>query len=194
MCTVQSGLSLRTGLEISDEGVLAVQSGDLEPGRLLDPPTARIASNGIAQRHLIGLGDVLFKSRGVRHGAWAVSVELKEPAVAIMPLFVLRPLADVVDAGYLAWFLNQQPAEQHFAQGATGTTVRIVNKPILESLEVTLPPLETQRKIGSLALCAATERNLIERISGRRYELLNRQLADLVNNFAHSHMNERPHT
>ena len=193
ICSIQSGLSLRTGLDVSDKGILAVQPSDLgDDGQLSGVPKARIASAGVLHRHAIGTGDVLFKSRGVRHSAWAVSPELEEPAVALMPLFVLRPLANVVDPVYLAWVLNQPPAERHFSQGATGTTVRTVNKPILESLEVALPSLETQRHIGALVLCAAEERNLLLRISKRRSDLLNRQLADLVQNSTQSHSGERP--
>src|ERR1043166_2087053 len=58
-------------------------------------------------------GDVLFMSRGTQNRAWVVA-EVPDSTIAPVSFYILRP-GDRLDGGYLAWYLNQAPA-----QGAIG--------------------------------------------------------------------------
>jgi len=184
LCSVQSGLTLRNGLgPPTVSGMLVVQPSDItDEGELAIGRSSRMANTDIRAHHLIQPGDVLFKSRGAHNSAWSSGEGIDEPAVALMPLFVLRPTSSALDANYLAWFINQLPAQQQLAQGATGTTVRTINKPVLMDLEVKLPPLRVQRKIAELAALDRIERNLVDRLANLRHQVISLRLNELSQN------------
>lgn len=54
--------------------------------------------------------DVVFHSRGEQNTATVLDERLREPALAALPLMVLRPNRNVVSPEYLAWAINQSPA------------------------------------------------------------------------------------
>lgn len=180
-CSIQSGFTPRGGLETRSKGMLAIQLGDVAPDTDLDVGSlSRIEKQGVSARHLVGAGDVLFRSRGAHAYAYALSADISEPAVAIMPLFIIRPVADVADPRYVAWYLNQPAAQRHFAGGATGSNLRMIGKPVLEEVDVDLPPLDKQTAIAELSSLAARERTLSNRSAARRYDLMALRLGDLA--------------
>jgi len=177
---VLSGLSPRGGLQASENGSLAIQLGDISANGEIDLRSlVRIADNGVASKHFVGQGDVLFRSRGMHTIAVAVGAVFKEPAIAVMPLFIIRPNPDIVDSKYLEWFLNQPAAQRHFDQGAAGTSLRMIRKDVLESVNLDLPPLSVQRVIAELADLASRERALSHLLADRRHERLALGLAEL---------------
>lgn len=189
VCTVLSGLSPRGGLTPSEWGLLAIQMGDISPDGSIDRSTVlRISDRGVSSRHLIGPGDVLFRSRGIHTYASVVDDQIDEPAVAVTPLFIIRPLSNTVDPRYLAWFLNQPAAQRHFTQGATGTSLRMIKKPVLDEVPLDLPSLDTQALIAEVAGLANREKTLVTRLSDRRLELITSKLVD----FAHATSNSTP--
>lgn len=178
---VQSGLSLRGSLSVVQEGMPAIQLGDITAdGAIETAKLARIDFEAALRRHVVGPGDIVFKSRGTNTVACAVGEWLSEPAVAIMPMFIIRPMAELVDPGYLAWFLNQPAAQRHLAQGAAGTSLRMIGKTVLQATPVELPALDAQRSIASLSALAARERRLSALLAERKFELLTQRLALLA--------------
>lgn len=189
LSSVHSGVTPRGGLDVSARGVLAIQLRDVTPeGAINFASVSRVEAEGISERHLVGPGDVLFRSRGVHTYASALNDQLNEPAIAIMPLFIIRPDNDVIDAEYLAWFLNQPAAQRHFAQGATGTKLRMISKPVLEEVQIDLPPLRVQRSIAALSILAAKEQALRTLEADRKCELMALRLAELAHNFTQDRM------
>lgn len=179
--TIQSGLTLRGGPASDPDGLLAVQLSDLTSDGGLDRRTElRVDERLVSWRHLVGPGDVLFRSRGLRPIAWAVDDSIKEPAVAISPLFIVRPDTEVIDSRYLAWYLNQPAAQRHFAEGARGTSLRMIGKPVLETVQIDLPPVHVQRSIAELSALAAQEKALSALIAERKNELLAYKLGALA--------------
>jgi len=181
MCDIYSGVALRTALEHDPDGVLALQAGDFSAtGSLLAMPTSRVAGSLVSPRHYVGVGDVVFRSRGPNNTAWRSDLQLPEPLVATAPLMILRPVAGAIDAGFLAWALNQARAARHFARASAGSAVRVVTLHTLEELELKVPPPAVQREIASTADAAARERTLSNRLADRKFELTSRRLVDLV--------------
>ena len=95
-------------------------------------------------------GDILFASRGARTFAHLVDTP-PDGAVGSSLFFLVRPLSGLIVPGYLAWFINQPPAQRYFVQKASGVAVRSVTKNALGSLQVPLPSIERQRLFADYA-------------------------------------------
>lgn len=174
---VSSGLTVRERLGVSSGGILAIQMADLSAGRGLDyPKMARILRPH--PRYLVSRGDVLLRSRGNVTTAWAVPEDLAEPAVAILPLFIIRSSTStaIYDPDFLAWWLNQPGAQTHLRRAAQGQSIQMVSKTALESVPLQLPPLAQQRLIAAAADLATREEQLMHRLAGCQHTLRQAQL------------------
>ncbi|WP_416193558.1 restriction endonuclease subunit S [Nitrobacter sp. TKz-YC01] len=161
-CTIHTGYTARGRLEpTATGGLLAIQLRDISPDGLVDPERlTRVQLEDLADRYFVRAGDVVFRSRGERNTASALDERLREPALAVLPLVVLRPKRDVVTPEYLAWAINQPPAQRHFDVAARGTNIRMIPRSSLDDLELGVPDIETQKKIVAVNVLAERERKL----------------------------------
>jgi restriction endonuclease S subunit len=130
--------------------------------------------------HLLRKGDVLFISRGTRRHAAAVTGE-PDGVIASGQLFVLTPGPGVLPE-FLAWLINQRPAQQYLGENAAGSNVRIITRPVLEHLRVDIPPLETQQKIVGVHKLSLREQTLLAAIAERRARLVEESLLRSLKN------------
>lgn len=184
VCSVHSGYTMRSRLEpASHGGVLAIQAADLIADGTIDFSTApRIAV--AAGRYETRAGDVLFRSRGTRTFAVAVPADLFEPAIAVTPLFIIRPNDETVDANYLAWALNQDEAQSHFRRASQGQTIQMVSKLALLDAPIPLPSVAQQKQIAAAAELADRQAALERRLTERRHSLLSLQFAKFARSFS----------
>jgi hypothetical protein len=183
-CTIHTGYTARGRLEpAAAGGVLAIQLRDISPDGLVDPERlTRVQLDGLADRYFVRAGDVVFRSRGERNTASALDQRLGEPALAVLPLIVLRPKRDVVTPEYLAWAINQPPAQRHFDSAARGTNIRMIPRSSLDDLALDVPDLETQKKIVAVDGLAERERELSLIAAELRRKLMSLILVDRANN------------
>jgi restriction endonuclease S subunit len=123
---------------------------------------------------------VLFRSRGDRNTAVATDGRLVEPAFAILPIVVLRPKRDLVEPRYLAWAINQMPAQLYFDGVARGTRLRMVPRSEFEKLMIDVPDLKTQRAVVELDALAAREEALATLAAQKRRQLISLVLTERV--------------
>jgi hypothetical protein len=172
---ISSGLTARERLAASPHGVLAIQMADLSVG-------SELVVRGMARvpcphpRYLVSRGDVLLRSRGNATIAWAVPHDLPEPAVAVLPLFIIRPSTDAYDPDFLAWWLNQPSAQTHMQRASQGQSIQMVSKATLESVPLQLPPITQQRLIAEAAHLATREACLMQRLAECQHTLRQAQL------------------
>ncbi len=130
------------------------------------------------QSHLLEKGDVLFVARGARNDAVVFDANIAN-AIAGAQFFVIRPTNRVLPE-YLAWFLNQDMAQRHFAEYSSGSLVPFIPKAALENLEVLLPSLDIQHRIVEIRRLSLKEQELLDAIKVKARELaeaaLRRQL------------------
>lgn len=109
-------------------------------------------------------GDILFGARGSRNHAILVN-EPPEGAVCSPHFYILRvrPGAAVLPE-YLAWLINQRPAQEHFKKGATGSYILNIRREVLETLSVPVPSAERQQAFVRLAQESAVERLILNRL------------------------------
>ena len=184
--TIHTGYTTRSRLEKADRsGLLAIQLGDLSPdGRINPERLTRVRLGDLPDKYLVSAGDVVFRSRGERNTAFALDSRFREPALAVLPLFVLRPKVDIVLPEYLAWAMNQPPAQRHFDSFARGTGLRMVPRSSLDALDIDVPDLETQHKIVAIDALAARERVLSVLAADKRRQLTSLLLADRGKGYA----------
>ena len=173
-CTIHSGYTARGRLEPTDAGgVLAIQLRDISPEGAVDPrQLSRVQLDNLADRYFVRAGDVVFRSRGERNTASALDERLREPALAVLPLMVLRPKPDVVVPEYLAWAINQPSAQRHFDAAARGTNIRMIPRSSLDDLELDVPDIETQRRIVAIDAMAERERELSQLAAETRRKMM----------------------
>ena len=104
---------------------------------------------------------------------------IPEPALAILPLMILRPDPQTLSGAYLAWAINQEPGSQrYFGEEAQGTSLRMVSRTALENLKIAVPDFETQQRILQVDALAERERQLAEQLTLKHYELIHRVLVE----------------
>lgn len=169
---IQIGYSARGRLEPMPGGVPAVQLRDIAPdGGHSGEPVVRFRLADIPPRYWARSGDVLFRSRGDHNTAAVLGKEFLEPAVAVMPLVILRACEGVLPQ-YLAWYLNQPEAQHHFDLGARGTSIRMIPMACLAGLPVPVPDMATQRAISAIEGLAKREFDLASRLVAQRQRLV----------------------
>jgi len=178
-CAIYPGFPARTGLRPALDGILAIQLRDISPEGVVDTTRlARVHLDLVPDRYMVRSGDVVFRSRGQWNTASAIDEQLAERALAVMPLFILRPNCAIVFPEYLAWAINQQPTQRHFDATAQGGSMRMVPKSSLDELELDIPDLATQRGLIEISALAERERGLAALVAEKRKRLINLRLIE----------------
>jgi len=73
---------------------------------------------------------------------------------------------------FLAWQLNQAPAQQYFKKAAEGSSVVVIKKAQLESMEIACPPLAEQKKIIQAVRCWREQQEIIQALSDNHQKLM----------------------
>ena len=124
-------------------------------------------------------GDVLFTARGNRNVA--IHVDQAPGQVVCAPHFyLLRTLDDRVLPAYLAWYINEVPAQRYLAQSAEGSVITSIRRAVLEALPVPVPSLDRQQLIVDLVAAARREKQLTEQLIRNREQQLMLVARDLI--------------
>lgn len=192
-CSIFTGYTARGRLEsTATGGVPVIQLRDLSLPEGLKPDSLmRVNVESAVARYLVRPGDVVFRSRGDRNTAVVIDKRFNEPAVAVLPLMILRPKSGFITPEYLAWAINQPQAQRQFDSAARGTSLRMVPRSSLEKLEIHVPDVDTQRKIVAVDALSQRELTLSFLASEKRKELTSRILSDRAKNLIHIAGDER---
>jgi hypothetical protein len=117
-------------------------------------------------------GDVVFAARGITN--YAVVADNPPEHTVLSPHFFQIRLHE--NSGmlpeFLAWQLNQTPAQKYFTKSAEGSAVIGVRKGLLENLEVICPPLAEQKKIMQAVRCWNEQQRVIQAMSDNHEKLM----------------------
>jgi Type I restriction modification DNA specificity domain len=188
MTTLKDVAAIRTGhlfrekIEAEAGGPLRViQVGDVaSDGRLMAGSLTRIRLPEIKSNQLLQVGDCLFISRGPRKQAIAL-VEPIEATIATSQFFIIRPSpGGSLLPEFLAWQLNQRPAQRYFEAHSRGSAASLINLDAMKRTPVETPPIETQRRIVHLHRLGLREQALLEAIQQKRRAFLEQSLLDAL--------------
>jgi len=174
LATVQMGYSFRSRLEASEGGGVAV----IQMKDLLDDDTVccdnlvRINMTTVKSHHLVQKGDLIFRSRG-HASTTAILLENPGKAVVAAPLLRIRVIKkDLVSPEYLNWYIGQRDAQTFLSSRAEGTVQKMISKQAIEDLDISLPPLERQKKVVELALLSAREQTILNTLAKKRKQYI----------------------
>lgn len=175
--------SIRTGIFARPGGkgdVAYLQSKHFdEYGQLLTAVYPDLVAAGIAEKHLLRHGDVLFAAKGTKNFA-AVYDNHNKPAVASTSFFVARLRDKKVLPEYLAWFLNSHFTQTLLKGQAIGTSIPSISKVVLEELEITIPDIETQKAILQITKLRNKEKSLKQKIELLREKQVQQQIFNAI--------------
>jgi hypothetical protein len=180
IANIRTGRSFRGRIESAPEGAYSVlQIKDVDEGAFVPAePLLRTDLPEVNPSHLLHRGDVLFVARAARRTAAVVEQEI--PNTIFGSQFLVCEPKESVDPAYLAWYINQKPAQRYLEENATGTNVRIVTKEAFGRLPVTVPPLAAQRKIAEVYFLSLREKHLLEEIQTKRGQLIELALLESI--------------
>ncbi|MGK2959458.1 MAG: restriction endonuclease subunit S [Acidimicrobiales bacterium] len=186
---VSAGYPLRGAVDALPTGDVAViQMRNVDPDTGVNWAEARrVTLPSKRGTSFLAPGEIIFTTRGARNLALALDV-IPGKAVCSPHFFVIR----VKDTGrlmpeFLAWQMNQLPAQQHFQREATGSHILNIRREAIENLLLAVPSLARQQAITALAKAASAERAALSKLISNR----NQQLDAIAFGLHHF---ERPRT
>ncbi len=171
--TIAAGYPLRSSVDSLPMGDVAVlQMGNANPDVSIDwAALKRVELPSLRHGNFLQADDVIFSTRGSRNFALALDhVPLR--AVCSPHFFVLRVNNAKITPAFLAWQMNQSPAQTYFGRSATGSDILNIRREALENLSIAVPSLADQHTICALDRAACAERYLLNQLIANR----NRQL------------------
>lgn len=174
---IKSGILFKEKVLTDTEGdVKLIQLKDVdECGNINVNSINAINSVGLNRDDMLKEGDVIFKAKSSRQIASYIDHGIVNTFISAH-FFIIKTHDSDIDPKYLAWYLNQRPAKIYFIKNGEGTRVRIINKKVLENIEVPIPEKEIQEKIIKIDQLSKTEDALIDMISGKQKSLIETKL------------------
>jgi restriction endonuclease S subunit len=163
---IQMGYQTRKRITVSESGRISIIMGkDIGPDNLIYlDKLDRIEPEGDYTRYLLQKGDVLFTAKGSNNFAACITSDLAD-TVASGSFYILRIKSrSALEPCYLAWWLNQATAQEHFRQTqSSGATISYISAEALRKTPVNIPPLKIQESIIRLSdLHKAWKRKTLE--------------------------------
>jgi len=163
---VLPGYALKVRAEHEPEGthqvILGKHLSEGRPYRYAPEHELRITPKGPVDKYRVSAGDVLFISRGSRNHAARVE-SVPDTAVASATFYILHP-HDGIDAGYLAWCLNQAPIQAQIGQVRTGAGTPIVQRKVFADITIPVPSLDKQRQLAAMGDLMAQEQQIRQQL------------------------------
>ena len=160
---IQVGYQSREGIRVHPDGShFLLQARDFNNFHQIDWSTlARFTPTGSTTKSEIRQGDVLFLAKGQDNFACPVS-RVTYHVLAANSFYILRPNKATILPDYLAWWLNQTPAQEYIKLNRSGSSLPFLSVSALSHLEIPVPDFEVQRKISELELLRKKEADLID--------------------------------
>ena len=156
--------------DVSPEGIISAQS------------SSRIkVTDKDAERFELKLGNVLVAARGSR--LTAAVFEGDGPAVAGSQFIIvrIRPHWLGLNPGFLAWYLNLSSIQEELEKRMRGTYIRSLPARTLANLQVPVPDHAKQRAIAELSHLRIQEKQLMDRLSHQRSQLIDQLSIQSIN-------------
>ncbi len=178
---LSAGFPFRVAVDALDPGPVAViQMRNVEGEGVDWPSLVRVTLPTKRAPDLLVAGDVIFTTRGKRNFALALT-DIPSAAVCSPHFFVIQVHEPSrLQPDFLAWQINQKPAQEHLQQAATGSHILNITRGAIESLPIVIPPLSVQRSIVAMADAARQERELFGALLDNRQRQLDAVAAQIL--------------
>ncbi|MBC6356414.1 restriction endonuclease subunit S [Lactobacillus helsingborgensis] len=136
----------------SQKDIIALSAKNIKDNKIVNTDKSHYGSELLYKHWMkdgdIEPGDILMTSEAPLGEVYLVSKPIK--AILSQRLFLLRFNKKIVNPWYMYAFMNSQSFKNQLLLRATGTTVVGIKQKDLRKIEVELPNIELQNKIGSI--------------------------------------------
>ena len=169
MASISAGYPFRGKIDQLPKGDVAViQMRNADPGKGIDwADLSRVELPRALKKAFLRPGDIILSTRGGRNFAYCIDAN-RGHVVCSPHFFIIRLTWGSVLPEFLAWQINQKPAQHYFAAGATGTYILNLKRAVVEGLRVAVPSIARQHRIVELDKAARTERSVLNRLVENR--------------------------
>ena len=172
---IQSGFISRGKIDPRDDGTcLLLQAKDVDADHLSYRTDAlvRFMPRLSGKERLLKPGDILFMARGA--GSFSVLIDkLPDSVLAAACFFVVRISNPEILPEYLWWYLNQSPVEEYLKRfSGRGVHMPVVRRAVLESIDIPLPPIKTQKQVSEMTMLLQKEQYLYKKLAEKRKNLM----------------------
>ena len=182
---IQSGYISRGKIEPREDGThFLLQARDVDAECLIykTENLVRFSPDLSRKDWVLEPEDVLFMARGTRNYSVLIK-EIPGQALAAACFFIVRVSSDQVLPYYLCWYLNQALVDHYLSRhSGRGVHMPVVRRSVLESIEISIPPLEVQSKIAKLDVLLQKELKLFDNLAAKRRELITAACMQAVRN------------
>lgn len=170
---IQVGYQSREGIRAQSDGShFLLQARDFNNLHQVDwSNLTRFTPTGSTTKSEIQQGDVLFLAKGQGNFACPVTRSVNH-VLAANSFYILRPNKATILPDYLAWWLNQTPAQEYIQLNRSGSSLPFLSVSALSHLEIPVPDFEMQSKIGELELLRKKEADLLGLYLSKKSTLL----------------------
>lgn len=117
-------------------------------------------------------GDILFMARGARNFSVLID-KLPDSVLAAACFFVVRISNFEILPEYLCWYLNQFPVAEYLKRfSGRGVHMPVVKRAVLESIDIPLPLIKTQKKVSEINKLLQKEQDLLKKLAEKRRNLM----------------------
>ncbi len=178
---IKTGFQFRSRVQpVKDGNAYAVQIKDVFPGQPIDVGRlVRTQVDRLGPDSLLRPGQILFRARGGTYMACCYTGDVPNLLPASQ-FFVITLKSNRILPDYVAWYINGPEAQAYLARNEAGSSIKAIQKPVLEELEIPIPPLEKQRLIVKIDALHRREKALYARIRDRRDYLMTLQLTRAI--------------
>ncbi|MBI4652190.1 restriction endonuclease subunit S [Candidatus Desantisbacteria bacterium] len=178
---IKSGFLFKESIKSDKDGIISViQLKDVDENGILNVSNLqRITLENVDHRNFITAGDVLLKAK-TNHPVSVFVKDVSANTIVTAHYFIIRIKRTDVLPGYLAWYLNQRPAQNYFDKQAGGTRIQVINKQVLGELEVVIPGRNIQEKIVKIYSLYQKEQNLMDVLQAKKHKLILSQLLSVI--------------
>lgn len=193
LTTITLGYSFRRRIESSSNGNLnIILMKDMSKNILNYKGLYKIESDKIIKKYFfISKNDILFSAKGANNNAVYIENNLTS-TIASAHFYILR-IKDksLLLPEYLAWYINQKPAQSYIQKYSRGTVINYINRHNFENLEVAFPNIATQKKIVELYKLSLHENKLVLQIQELKNTVIAQTLLNQVIKSNKEDSNER---
>ena len=183
VASISAGYPFRGKIEKLPDGEFAViQMRNASPETGIDwGALTRVELPRVSEKALLQPGDIILSTRGGRNYAYCIGRK-RGQLVCSPHFFIIRLMRDNILPEFLAWQMNQLPAQNYFAAGATGTHILNLKRAVVERLPIKLPSYQRQACIVEMVNAIRAERDVFQQLIQNRTNEMNAIVSDIFGN------------
>jgi restriction endonuclease S subunit len=179
---IQSGYHFKEKIENDKNGnIKFIQLKDIDEYNKID--LSNLWKNkfpNIKVNQLLVKGDILIKCRSTNFTASVVDEDV-ENTIATSHFFIVRLTTNNIIPEYFVWFINDAPTQKIIKSGLSGTHMQLMNKKLLENIEIIIPSIEIQQEIIKIKNLKEREQKLLSKKIELKNLLIDLQLRKIIN-------------